>query len=305
VAGPERAAIRLRRQLLHQASIHRYLPNQTRYRRQKEHRRRQRHQPKIVSLPLALSPRFLISSASEPPPPSGGPDGQDAEAYTLTFHDSFDGDLDRGAWDIDGAVSQSDRSNSTPNYAVSGGTLKIWPARGKNGEFFKRTLDTHGQFSQQYGYFEMEARLPKGKGVWPGFWMLGMSGERRPELDIMEAYPGGIEPWAAPDANGIPTSMMYGATLWRDAEDHAGFKMIATPDLSADFHRYGAKWEPNKVTYYFDGREVYSVDASLSDPMFLILSLWFGSASGQPDDSTPAGESNAYEISYVKAWQFR
>lgn len=135
--------------------------------------------------------------------------------------------------------------------------------------------------------------------------MVGMNGERRPELDIMEAYPGGIEPWGAPDANGVPTSMMYGVTLWRDVEDHAGFKMVATPDLSAEFHRYGAKWEPNKVTYYFDGREVYSADASLSEPMFMILSLWFGSASGKPNDSTPTGESNAYEVNYVKAWQFK
>ncbi len=252
-----------------------------------------------------FAPDVESSASPASPSSSGGPTGQDADAYTLTFHDSFDGDLDSGAWNIDGAVSQSDTSNSTPNYAVSDGSLKVWPARGKNGEFFKRTLDTHRQFTQQYGYFEMEAKLPKGKGVWPGFWMLGMNSDRRPELDIMEAYPGAVDPWAAPDANGIPTSMMYGVTLWRDAEDHAGFKMVATPDLSAEFHRYGAKWEPNKVTYYFDGREVYSVDASLSEPMFLILSLWFGSASGDPTDATPTGASNAYEINYVKAWQFK
>jgi hypothetical protein len=28
-------------------------------------------------------------------------------------------------------------------------------------------------------------------------------------------------------------------------------------------------------------------------------------ASGDPDDSTPTGESNAFEVNYVKAWQFR
>lgn len=253
-----------------------------------------------------LAPGVTSSGTAAPPPsPTSGPAGQDASAFTLTFHESFDGDGIREKWNVDGAISAGGDANAVPNYASSDGSLKIWPARGRNGEFFKRTFDTSGKFTQRYGYFEMEAKLPKGKGVWPGFWMLGMTGERRPELDIMEAYPGGIEPWGAPDSNGVPTSMMYGATLWRDADDHAGFKMVATPDLSADFHRYGAKWEPNKVTYYFDGREVYSVNASLSDPMFMILTLWYGSASGETNGSTPTGSSNAYEINYVKAWQFK
>lgn len=253
--------------------------------------------------------RFLApgatSSLSSASAASDGPAGQDASAFTLTFHDSFDGDLDLGTWNLDAAVSSDDTSNSIPNYAVSNGSLKIWPARGKDGRFFKRSLDTKDLFSQRYGYFEMEAKLPKGKGVWPGFWMVGMNGERRPELDIMEAYPGGVAPWGAPDADGIPTAMMYGVTLWNDAKDRAGYSKVSTPDLSAGFHRYGAKWEPNKVTYYFDGREVASVDGSLSEPMFMILSLWFGSASGETDESTPTGESNAYEVNYVKAWQFK
>lgn len=245
------------------------------------------------------------SSISSAPAASGGPAGQDASAFTLTFHESFDNGLDRSAWNVDGAVSSDDTSNSTRNYAVSDGALKMWPERGRNGEFFKRTVDTSGRFSQRYGYFEMEAKLPNGHGSWPGFWLLGMNGERRPELDIMEAYPGGVAPWGAPDANGIPRPMMYGVALWRDDEDRAGYGKVETPDLSEGFHRYGAKWEPNKVTYYFDGREVASVDASLNEPMFIILSMWFGSASGEPNDRTPTGESNAFEIKYVKAWQFK
>jgi beta-glucanase (GH16 family) len=254
---------------------------------------------------LAPQTQSSTSSASETPSPSGGPAGQDADAYTLTFHDSFTDGLDRDAWNVDGAVSSDSTSNSSLNYAVSNGSLKMWPSRGSDGEFFKRTLDTHGRFSQRYGYFEMEAKLPKGSGVWPGFWMVGMNGELRPELDIMEAYPGGVAPWGAPDADGIPTAMMYGVALWRDVDDRAGYGKVSTPDLSAGFHRYGAKWEPNKVTYYFDGREVASVDGSLSEPMFMILSLWFGSASGDTNGSTPTGESNAFEVNYVKAWQFK
>ncbi len=54
-------------------------------------------------------------------------------------------------------------------------------------------------FSQTYGRYEMRAKLPTGKGLWPAFWMLpeqdrygawAASGE----IDIMEAW--GSQPYS-------------------------------------------------------------------------------------------------------------
>jgi hypothetical protein len=39
--------------------------------------------------------------------------------------------------------------------------------------------------------------------------------------------------------------------------------------------------------------------------MFVLLDLWFGSASGTPDATTPTGEGNAYEVRYVRVWQLK
>jgi len=43
----------------------------------------------------------------------------------------------------------------------------------------------------------------------------------------------------------------------------------------------------------------------MSDPMYLMLDLWYGSASGTPDNSTPTGKSNSYEVNYIRAWKFK
>ncbi len=201
-----------------------------------------------------------------------------------------------------------DSSNATKNYTVEDGKLKIWPQRDANGNFFNRTVDTDGKFYQTYGYFEIEAKLPQGKGTWPAFWLFNHIDTRRPEMDIMEAYAGGAAPWGFTDSSGVSHPQAYAPTVWKGDTDGQllGTRQFDTgTDLSAGFHKYAVKWEPNKQTYYFDGKEVLVVNATMSDPMYIMLDLWFGSASGSPDNSTPQGKSNSYEVNYVRAWKFK
>jgi beta-glucanase (GH16 family) len=80
---------------------------------------------------------------------------------------------------------------------------------------------------------------------------------------------------------------------------------MQTVDLSAGFHKYAVKWEPNKQTYYLDGQAVYTLNISMGDPMYIMLDLWFGSASGSGDSTTPTGKGNSYEVNYVRAWKFK
>jgi len=236
---------------------------------------------------------------------SSGPFGQDASQYTLTFSDEFESGYNSSVWN-DAVWYES--SNATKNYTVENGSLKIWPQRDASGNFFNRTIDTDGKYYQTYGYFEVEAKLPYGKGTWPAFWLFNHDDSvQRPEIDIFEAYAGGGPNSGWSDANLHPTA--FASTIWPTGIQSgyaAGTKTFANlPDLSADFHKYAVKWEPNKQTFYFDGQEIYSVNVSMSKRMYIILDLWFGSASGTPDGSTPTGKTNAYEVKYVRAWQFK
>jgi beta-glucanase (GH16 family) len=230
------------------------------------------------------------------------PFGQNASDYVLTFSEEFD-TFDRNLWNDH---IWYEKPNPTKNFTVEKGALKIWPQHDASGKFFNRTLDTDGRFEQKYGYFEIEAKLLRGKGTWPAFWLFAHPGNRRPEIDIMEAYPGGVDPWGYTDPDGISRPTAYGVTVWHDEGVSAGTRQFdAGRDLSAKFHKYAVKWEAHRQTFYFDGKQVFSVEAEMSDPMYILIDLWFGSSSGEPDESTPQGKSNSFEVNYVRAWQFR
>lgn len=217
----------------------------------------------------------------------------------MAFSDEFNGSaLDAAKWNDH---IWYETSNPTKNYAVSNGSLKIWPQRDATGKFFNRTIDTDGKYYQTYGFFEIEAKLPIGKGTWPAFWLFNHIGTRRPEIDIMEAYAGGGPNSGWSDANFHPTA--YAATIWIDAGKLGGTKTMVTSDLSAAFHKYALKWEAGMQTFYFDGKPVYSKAVAMPDPMYIMLDLWYGSASGQPDNTTPTGIGNSFEVNYVRAWK--
>lgn len=234
-----------------------------------------------------------------------GPYGQDASKYRLTFSDEFNS-YNSNMWND---AIWYEGSNPTKNYTVEDGKLKIWPQRDASGNFFNRTIDTDGKFYQTYGYFEMEAKLVEGRGTWPAFWLLNhdSAGNYRPEIDIMEAYGGAAPNTGWSDGMGNPTT--YASTVWPQGINggpQGGFKMHQNlGDLSNSFHKYAAKWEPNKITFYFDGKEVHTVNVSMKERMYILLDLWYGSASRTPDGTTPTGKNNSFEVNYVRAWQFK
>ncbi len=231
------------------------------------------------------------------------PYGQDAAMYTLTFRDEFNGTaLDTRLWN-DHIWFQS--SSDAPDYGVSNGQLRIWPEAASDGTFKSRILTTHQKFAQTYGYFEMEAKLPVGKGLWPAFWLLNSdSPPGEPEIDVMEAYPGGeVGTWA--DENQHPIA--FESSFYQDGNGQptglTGQMPFATGDLSSAFHKYAVQWEPNRLSYYFDGKLLYSAEVAMSRKMYILVNLQYGGASGDVDGTTPLGPDNAFQVNYVRAWQ--
>ena len=243
-----------------------------------------------------------------------GPAGAPAGSYgPLTFREEWNvSALDTGKW-----LTRMFHW-TTPeldNWRIENGVLKMWTPRMANGQFLfeNRAMNTDGKFSQRYGWFEMEAKLPRGRGLWPSFWLYAHNDHTRPEIDIMEAYGGGDEWWATADGRPID----YGATVWvSPADGSSGDRIshqrpgwntdIRLGDLTAAFHKYGALWEPDGITFFFDGQQIApKVKTSrLNQQMYMIIGLGTGNPGtfNAPTSQTPTTIANAFEINYVRAW---
>ncbi len=142
-------------------------------------------------------------------------------------------------------------------------------------------ITTAETWAQTYGYFEIEARVPRGRGRWPAFWMTFAGPGWPPEIDVMEAYGEGI---AAPtpkdgtfntavffdafDAEDAPTrsveienpfdaeNPLPDAKPRGDRQVYTFSRLIgARSDLDADIYgsvnTYAALWTPTEIVFYF------------------------------------------------------
>lgn len=162
-------------------------------------------------------------------------------------------------------------------------------------QYLSGVITSYDAFKFTYGYVEARAQVPVGKGYWPAFWLLNAYYDKdRPEIDIME-FIGDNQDTAYHtyhyfDANGE----------LRSTHSEPTFPI----DYSADFHTFGAEWEPGRITFYVDGIARHTVvDPKVSsEEMYILANTAIGGWwPGDPDETTPfPGE---YKIDYIRAYQ--
>jgi beta-glucanase (GH16 family) len=147
-------------------------------------------------------------------------------------------------------------------------------------------------FSAQYGYFEVRAKFPRGKGLWPAIWLLPIDGSWPPEIDIVEAI------GQAPEE--VFGTVHFGAETAPERVQPVALRNVI--DSSDGFHTYGVDWQPDRITWYYDGRKVGETANVVKDQaMYLIVNLAVGGVwAGEPDATTrfPA----AMAIDHVRVW---
>jgi beta-glucanase (GH16 family) len=157
------------------------------------------------------------------------------------------------------------------------------------------TASTKPTFSFRYGYAEIRAKLPKGAGMWPAFWLVQADRQWPPEIDIME--------W-----QGVQPKVDVVTTHWKDTQGNhqqSGTGVNTGVDLWRAFHTYAVDWEPNAITWYFDGKPIKRFSEKRwipNKPMIVIANLAIGGwEKGQ--HRPPASDFPAtFAIDYIRIW---
>jgi beta-glucanase (GH16 family) len=138
-------------------------------------------------------------------------------------------------------------------------------------------ITSQRSFSQLYGVFEIRARMPRGHGLWPAFWLLPIDRSWPPEIDVLEIL------------GNDPTVLHTNAHSKASGKHTDAPAVVHVPDASAEFHTYTVDWEKDEIKWYFDGVQVAQAPTptDMNKPMYMLANLAVGGNwPGNPDAST-------------------
>ena len=243
-------------------------------------------------------------------------DANYVDHLALTWSDEFDGTtLNTDAWTYE-TGSHGWGNNELQNYTagsnadVSDGQLTI-TARKVNdnmtpGSYSSSRLITKNKGEFQYGRFEIRAKLPAGRGIWPAIWMLGgdfgtAGWPACGEIDIMEYV--GYQPDVVHAT--IHTPSGFGGS------GNGASKSL--PTCEEEFHNYGIVWTENKIDFYIDTPSNIShtyAPATKTDEnwpfdqtAFFILNVAVGGDWGGAQGIDNAIFPQTMEIDYIRVYQ--
>lgn len=195
----------------------------------------------------------------------------------LVWNDEFDYDgddlYDHDKWIQRDQMIHSDmyNSNTERNVKTENGelVLRSWKEEDtsiSDGKPYStsRSITTRESCNFTYGYLEMRAKVPFGKGCWPSFWT-NQRGDMRAEgqdwmseIDIFEVF-------------GSKNSLVPNIHKWYgEAKDNYHVQLDDTrkkaytfadyENLSNEYHTYGFYWDEEKMVFSVDGKDYCTID---------------------------------------------
>ncbi len=224
--------------------------------------------------------------------------------WKLVFNDEFNGDrLDPSKWnpaDPWGTGRNNELQAYVPDaFEVKNGILTIKAEKrqadyaGKKRNYTSGMMTTYKKFSTKYGWFEIRCRVPRGKGMWPAFWLLPEPLGWPPEIDVLEIL-------------GHETTRGYFTHHWRasDGKHRSDGGQTAGSDFAGGFHVFQTEWKEDSITWYVDGRQVFTSKKSVPKelPMYLLVNLAVGGDwPGAPNKETPFPGS--FDVDYIRVYK--
>ena len=246
--------------------------------------------------------------------------------YVLTWSDEFSGNsLNANNW---AAVDNGDVANGelqfytprTNNVSVTNGVLQLtaqreaytgqgpWMTAPKTTDYTSGLVESLNKVQPQYGKIEASMKIPRGAGLWPAFWMMGVNYFTADwplcgEIDIME-YSGASGGFTAAFHTEAYNYMNGGGGI----TNVQGFSL---GDYDTVFHVYGIGWTPTRVAFYVDGKVILEAKKSqmgssaaqwpFDQPFWLKLNLAIGGPYG--GDPSSGTFPKTMEVDWVRIYQ--
>ena len=249
--------------------------------------------------------------------------GGSTDKWHLVWEDNFNGSkLDTLKWNV--LLRERSKHNELQYYLpdevfVEDGMLRIRSRVRKYGdmEFTSGRLDTRDKFTPVYGRYEIRAKLPVGKGIWPAYWLYPQNRNWQMEYVMTEAVANGREssipeerPWYSEidimEFLGHEPNVLYGTLHYCSFEGQrksSSGTWKGDVDYSKDFHLYALEWEPDSMRWFIDGHVIHRTASGIPHtPHYLIINTAIGGAwPGNPDSTTVFPQF--HDIDYVRVYQ--
>ena len=238
--------------------------------------------------------------------------------WRLVWSDEFNdrGRPNRKKWNYEEGFVRNEElqfytKDRARNARVEDGNLVIEADKedfNETARYTSASLTTQGKADWKHGRFEIRAKLPAGRGMWPAIWLLGSKINRVGwpecgEIDIME-YVGFL-----PDTiHGTVHTSAYNHTL----KTQRG-KTLEVAAPHASFHIYAIEWSKDRIDFFVDdqkyftfsnegtGRAVWPFDGK----HFLILNVAIGGNWGGQKGVDDSIFPQRMLVDYVRVYQRR
>ena len=232
--------------------------------------------------------------------------------YQLVWSEFFTNEkLDTTKWNIElrdpGWVNNEMQAytDKKDNIYINNNNLVIQGIKENYGEakYTSGRINTNGKSSWKYGRFEIRAKIPNQKGVWPAIWLLSetvftVGWPKCGEIDIMEHINN--------------EDIIYG-TIHSEEYNHMTKTQIGgnvtIKNLDSEFHTFGLEWNSESLIWFLDDDVYHRVDKKdyfkkewpFDSAYFLIINQAIGGFwPGDPDKNFKTTE---YIIDWIKIYQ--
>lgn len=267
------------------------------------------------------SRKVPVGTKNNATPKTGG--ASTRPGWRLVWSDEFEGkSLDPAKWNV--VVREQSKHDELQYYVrdevyLEHGCLRLRSRKRDYGgmHYTSGRVDTSHKLAATYGRFEIRAKLPGGKGMWPAYWLYPQNRDWAMERLMAETIAAGNEalipeerPWYSEidimEFLGHETNVIY-STLhyytFKGEQKSSSGTWRGDDDYTRDFHVYALEWEPDAIRWYVDDKLIHTTVIGIPHtPHYLILNTAVGGKwPGNPDDTTVFPQF--HDVDYVRVYQ--